>query len=269
MRHQALHEETCLDAPAGSSAQMNSEKSRSSRKGQKFGRLVIGAVLLSLLASCASIPLKSDTAVSDKLQPVEALQPGDILIVYGVSAQLPEEKFADYFSAFSRHAYIDRRAIAYLVDTISEMNPQPGSFEVKHLYDVKKGNAPVQENSPDCVEGSGLRKFGLSKDEVLSGHLRYAIYVTESFNPKVHLPLYAMPFGIASCGQQTIFVTDVWDLKKDQYVGSFTVSAEGESVVAAWVFHLFIERDTQKDATRKLAQEIIERFTGLKPLEMD
>jgi hypothetical protein len=224
---------------------------------------------LTLLTGCVSIPLSSNTTVNDKLQSLETLQPGDVLVVYGENAPRPKEAFTDYFSAFCLRAYGNRNTIAYLIATILKVNPQPGRFAVKHLDDVKQDLPRVIEDGPDCVEGSILCKLGLPKAKVSADHLRYAIHVREEFQPKLHVPLYAAPFGIASCSHKTVIEADVWELSTDKYIGSFTVSAEGELTVAAWLFHLAVVRDTQNDATKKLAREIVERFTGLKPLEVD
>jgi hypothetical protein len=92
--------------------------------------------------------------------------------------------------------------------------------------------------------------------------------VREEFQSKLHLPLYAWPFGIASCGHKTVLKADVWELKTNHYAGTLTVSAEGEETVAAYMVHVAVERDTQKDATEKLARELVKRLTGLKPLEV-
>jgi hypothetical protein len=205
----------------------------------------------------------------DNLQSLEPLQPGDVLVVGGESAPRREKAFTDYFSAFCLQGYGKRDIVPYLIVTILKVNPQPGMFAVKRLQDVKEDLSTTIEDGPDCVEGPVLCKLGLTRAKILSDHLRYAVYVREEFQPELHLPLYAAPFGIASCSHKTILKADVWELRTDRYTGSFTVSAEGELTVAAYLFHLSVERDTQKDATEKLAREIVERITGVKPLEVD
>ena len=45
-------------------------------------------------------------------------------------------------------------------------------------------------------------------------------------------------------------------------------AAEGEYTVAAWVLHVVVAPDTQQDAAERLAQEIVTRLAGLKPLDL-
>jgi hypothetical protein len=93
------------------------------------------------------------------------------------------------------------------------------------------------------------------------------MHVKENFEAQIHLPLYASPFGIASCSNKTVLEVTVWDLSAEKFIGSFAVSAEGEYTLLAYLFHVVVSRNTLKDATERLAQEIVERLTGLKPLE--
>jgi len=98
-------------------------------------------------------------------------------------------------------------------------------------------------------------------------HLRYAVHVKERFGATVHAPLYVSPFGVASCSNKTVLEASVWDLPGERFLGSFTVTAEGEYTVVAYILHLVVFPDTQKDAMEKLAREIVSRLAGLKPLE--
>jgi hypothetical protein len=91
--------------------------------------------------------------------------------------------------------------------------------------------------------------------------------VKESFEAAVHAPLYVSPFGVASCSNKTVLEAGVWDLPAERFLGSFTITAEGEYTVVAYILHLVVSPDTQKDAMEKLAREIVTRLTGLKPPE--
>jgi hypothetical protein len=269
MRDHVPQEEIPVDAPVDLFASLRSKKVHSRIAYQREGCFAFVAALLTLLTGCVNVHFDSNTTVDDKLLSLQTLQPGDVLVVYGENAPPREEAISDYFSAFCLQAYGKRDIIAYLIATILRLNPQPGRFSVKHLAEVYGGLATASDDDSDCVEGSILCKLGLSKAKVLTDHLHYAIHVREVFQPKIHVPLYAFPAGIASCGHKTILEADVWELPTDRYIGSFSVSAEGELTVVAYFYHLIIECDTQKDAAEKLAHEIIERFTGLKPLEVD
>ncbi len=46
-------------------------------------------------------------------------------------------------------------------------------------------------------------------------------------------------------------------------------AAGGEYTVAAYVFHVIVSPDTQRDAAERLAREIVARLAGLKPLELN
>lgn len=271
MGYRPLQRKTQVSTPVDLAASLWPQQARLPAVYQKAVWFALVASLLTLLSSCVSIPLtlSSNTAVDDKLQSLEPLQPGDVVVVYGENAPPRKQAFTDYFSALCLQLYGNRDTIAHLIATISEINPQPGRFVVKSLHDVKENLATAIEDGPDCAEGPVLCKLGLSKAKVLSNHLRYAIYVREEFQPKLHVPLYMMPIGIASCSHKTVLEADVWELRTDRHVGSSTVSAEGELTVAAYFLHLSVERDTQNDAVKKLAREIVERLAGFKPLEVD
>ena len=105
------------------------------------------------------------------------------------------------------------------------------------------------------------------RDRAFADRLRYGVHVKESFEAAVHVPLYASPFGVASCSNKTVLEAGVWDLPAERFLGSFTVTAEGEYTVAAYILHLVVFPDTQKDAMEKLAREIVTRLAGLKPPE--
>jgi hypothetical protein len=132
------------------------------------------------------------------------------------------------------------------------------------VKETKKGPAPDRaEARPDSI----LARLDLTKEVVSRDHLRYVVNVKESFEASIHAPLYVSPFGVASCSNKTVLEAGVWDLPDEQFLGSFTVTAEGEYTVAAYVFHVIVFPDTQRDAAERLAREIVERLTGLKPLE--
>ena len=81
------------------------------------------------------------------------------------------------------------------------------------------------------------------------------------------VPLYVSPFGVASCSNRTVLEARVWDLPAERFLGSFTVTAEGEYTVVAYMLHMVVSPDTQKDAMEKLARQIVTRLAGLTPLE--
>lgn len=212
------------------------------------GRIWRGCILILLgllLSGCIHVPLSSKLAEQDKLGKVLPLEQGDVIVVDGENAANPSRSslFKD-----ALHNYITAGCMAFFHDdTISELirailkvNPQPGRFAVRHINDEASG-----ENE----------------------RLRYKLYVKEKFEVKTHIPLYLPPFGVASCGNKTVLETSLWDLPAETFLGSFTVSAEGEYTVAAYLLHVATSCDTQKDATHKLARELVRRLTGLNPLE--
>ena len=44
-------------------------------------------------------------------------------------------------------------------------------------------------------------------------------------------------------------------------------AAGGEYTVAAYVFHVIVSPDTQRDAAERLAREVVARLAGLQPLK--
>ena len=111
-------------------------------------------------------------------------------------------------------------------------------------------------------------RLDLSQDKFVSrDRPRYAVHVKEKFEAIVHVPLYVSPFGVASCSNKTVLEARVWDLPAERFLGSFTVTAEGEFTVVAYMLHMVVSPDTQKDAMERFAREIVVRLTGLKPLE--
>jgi len=212
------------------------------------GRIRCACILILLgllLAGCINIPLSSNLGEQDNLGKALPLEQGDVIVVDGENARNPSNSplFKD-----AMHNYITAGCVAFfhddtvreLITAILKVNPQPGRFAVRHINEETSG-----ENE----------------------RLRYKLYVKETFEVKPHIPLYAPPFGVASCGNRTVLEASVWELPTETFMGSFTVSAEGEYTVTAYLLHLVTSCDTQKDATNKLAKEIVQKLTGLKPLE--
>jgi len=220
--------------------------------------------LLVLFAGCVHVPVSSDVVVNDKLQVAPPLEPGDVLLVYGENAAPPEQNDAvTYFTAGCQGAF-HRNTLGELVKTILKVNPQPGRFAVRHVKEAQKEDAADRtETRSDSI----LRRLDLSKAVVSRDRLRYAVHVKETFEASVHMPLYVSPFGVASCSNKTVLESRVWDLPAERFLGSFTVTAEGEFTVVAYLLHLVVSPDTQKDAMEKLAWEIVARLAGLKPPE--
>jgi hypothetical protein len=186
------------------------------------------------------------------------------MLIFGENAVPPDRNAAvDYFTAGCQGAF-HRNTVGELAKTILKVNPQPGCFTVRYVKETKKGPAPDRaEARPDSI----LARLDLTKEVVSRDHLRYALHVKESFEASIHAPLYVSPFGVASCSNKTVLEAGVWNLPDERFLGSFTVTAEGEYTVAAYIFHVIVFPDTQKDALEKLAQEIVVRLAGLQPLE--
>jgi hypothetical protein len=229
-------------------------------------------VFLTLFTGCIPVPLPSKLTDQDKLQQVSPLEQDDVIVVYGDNAANPWaspssnslKSLTRYYFTAGCTAVFHNDTVGELITAILKVNPQPGRFAVKHLNEVGDEES---ENYTATGGDSILSQMHLSKTTVLKEHLRYAIYVKEKFEAKAHLPLYAPPFGIASCGNKTDLEASIWELPTEKFIGSFIVSAEGEYTVAAYMLHVVAFRDTQKDATEKLAKDIVERLTGLKALK--
>ena len=221
-------------------------------------------VLLILFAGCVHVPVSSDIVVNDRLEAVSPLEPGDAVVVYGENAAPPgQNAAAAYFTAGCQGAF-HGNTLGELAKTILKVNPQPGRFAVRYAKKLQK-----EEGAGPSAEGPGSVPAlpDLSQDKFSAGRPRYAIHVREQFEANVHVPLYVSPFGVASCSNKTVLEARVWDLTAERFLGSFTVTAEGEFTVVAYMLHMVVSPDTQKDAMEKLAQEIVARLTGLKPLK--
>jgi len=231
------------------------------KKMTRYGWIL---VLLALFAGCAHVPVASDVKVNDNLQAAAPLGPGDVMLIFGENAVPPDRNAAvDYFTAGCQGAF-HRNTVGELVKTILKINPQPGRFAVRYVKEAKKDPVPDRaEARPDSI----LTRLDLTREMVSRDHLRYAVHVKESFEASIHAPLYVSPFGVASCSNKTVLEAGVWDLPGEQFLGSFTVTAEGEYTVAAYIFHVIVFPDTQQDSAERLAREIVARLTGLKPLE--
>lgn len=222
-------------------------------------------VVLTLFAGCVHVPVSSDIVVNDRLEAIPPLEPGDVVVVYGENAAPPEQNAAvAYFTAGCQGAF-HGNTLGELAKTILKVNPQPGRFAVRYAKKIQKeaGAGPSAEGP-----GSVPALPDLSQDKFSMGRPRYAVHVREKFEASVHAPLYVSPFGVASCSNKTVLETGVWDLPAERFLGSFTVTAEGEYTVVAYILHLVVFPDTQKDAMEKLAREIVTRLAGLKPLEI-
>ncbi len=221
-------------------------------------------VLLTLFAGCVHVPVSSDIVVNDRLEALSPLEPGDLVVVYGENAAPPEQNAAvTYFTAGCQSAF-HGNTLGELAKTILKVNPQPGRFAVRYAKKLQK-----EEGAGPSAEGPGSVPAlpDLSQDKFSAGRPRYAVHVREQFEANVHVPLYVSPFGVASCSNKTVLEARVWDLPAERFLGSFTVTAEGEFTVVAYMLHMVVSPDTQKDAMEKLAREIVARLTGLNPLE--
>ena len=222
-------------------------------------------VLLALFAGCVHVPVSSDIVVDDRLGAVPPLEPGDVMVVYGENAAPPEQNAAvTYFTAGCRGAF-HGNTLGELAKTILKVNPQPGRFAVRYAKKPQK-----EETAEPSAEGPGSVPAlpDLSQDKFSAGRPRYAVHVREQFDASVHVPLYVSPFGVASCSNKTVLEARVWDLPAERYLGSLSVTAEGEYTVAAYLFHVVVSPDTQRDAAERMAREIVERLAGLKPLDI-
>ena len=229
-------------------------------------RVLCGWILafLSLCIGCVHVPVSSNIVVNDKLQEAPPLEPGDVLLVYGENAAPPEQNAAvTYFTAGCQGAF-HGNTLGELAKTILKVNPQPGRFAVRYAKKLQK-----EEGAVPSAEGPGSVPAlpDLSQDKFSAGRPRYAIHVREQFEANVHVPLYVSPFGVASCSNKTVLEARVWDLPAERYLGSLSVTAEGEYTVAAYLFHVVVSPDTQRDAAERMAREIVERLAGLKPLD--
>lgn len=224
---------------------------------RKSGRPGWCLALLILFAGCVHVPVSSDIVVADNLQATAPLEPGDVLLVYGENAAPPEKNAAvTYFTAGCQEGF-HRNTVGGLARLILKANPQPGRFAVR----VVKG---PQE---DAGTGTMPAFPDFRQDAASAERLRYAVHVKERFEASVHMPLYVSPFGVASCSNKTVLEARVWDLPTQKPLGSFSVTAEGEYTVAAWVFHVIVSPDTQRDAAERLAREVVARLAGLQPLK--
>jgi len=227
------------------------ERNRVRKKAYRQGLMLL---LLALFPGCVHVPMSSETAIHDPLATIEPVEQGEVIVVYGKNAPPPKQSIAGSYFTANCAATSQMDTIGELIKTILRVNPQPGRFAVRHLKDLQK------DKDLDCPTGNGdsiLCRLKLSKAQVAAERLRYAIYVQEKFDANIHVPLYAAPFGIASCSNKTVLDVTVWELSTEKRLGSFSVSAEGEYTVLAYMFHIVVFRDTQKDATERLAREII------------
>jgi hypothetical protein len=221
--------------------------------------------LLVLSAGCVHVPVSSDIVVNDGLQAIPPLEQGDVLLVYGENASPPEQSaIGSYFTAGCFVAF-HGNTVGELIKTILKVNPQPGRFAVSHIKEVDtEAGADLTATGTDAI----MRRLDLAKIGVSRDHLRYVIHVKENFEATAHMPLYASPFGLASCSNRTVLQAGIWDLQTERFIGSFSVSADGQFTVLAYLFHLVVSPDTQKDAMERFAREIVMKLTGLKTLEI-
>ncbi|MCU0584024.1 MAG: hypothetical protein MUE57_09325 [Syntrophales bacterium] len=240
------------------------KRSTADRPGRK-ARCGWMVFLLVLLAGCVHVPVSSDIVVADRLEAATPLEPGDVLLVCGENAAPPEQNAAvTYFTAGCRGAF-HKNTVGGLARLILKANPQPGRFAVR----VVKGPQEEAGAGRPATEVETMPAFrDFPQDAAHAERLRYAVQVKERFETAVHMPLYVSPFGVASCSNKTVLEARVWDLPGRTSLGSFTVTAEGEYSVAAYVFHVIVFPDTQRDAAERLAREIVARLAGLKPLDL-
>lgn len=222
-------------------------------------------LLLSICAGCVHVPVSSDIGFSDRLQAVAPLEHGEVLLIFGDDASPPKEPAASPYFTAGCVAFHHGRTLDELAERILKVNPDPGRFAVRRVSEAPEKTAG--ERTTTDFESIRSR-LGLSGEMISKDRLRYAVHVKETFEYKVHLPLYIVPFGIASCGNRTALEARIWDLSAGKDVGSLSIEAEGEYTVVAWMLHLVVFRDTQDDAIERLARTLVERLAGVKPSAM-
>ena len=249
----------CREVSAGNRIAISHEEENARVQGpDKLIWCGLILVLLMLFAGCAGVPVSSDIVVNDKLHAAPPLKPNDVLLIFGENA-VPQkfEGAMDYFTLGCLGEF-HKDTLGELVETIQKVSPsQPDHFSVRYVKEEKK-NATT-DHTKESFE-SILFRLDITRDVVSRDHLRYAIHVKESFETTVHVPLLAIPIGVASCGNKTVLEASVWDLQTEVRIGSLSVSADGEYSAVAYLAIVWFFPDTQKDAMDRLAREIVAKL---------
>jgi len=195
------------------------------------------------------LPVSSILDAEEKILENHLIKKGDTIIIFGENASPPKHLFP-YFTMGCMHEF-KTDTVSELIRSILELNPKPGEFSVKR-HNVKTGGHSI------------LEKLDISESQVTTERIRYAIHIKEEVKTSIHLPLYIFPLiGISLCGNTTDLEATIWELPSEKFVGKLNISAKGDFVGLAYIVHLYLYPDTQKDATQKLAKKIIETLTGL------
>lgn len=225
-----------------------------------YQRCVI--VLLPFIYGCIPISVPSVLEVDDKLLITQPLEKGDTILLYGDNAVQPD-LFAAPELTMGCMLEFHRDTVRELGHKILMINPDPGRFAIRRLSDLAP-ERPLNLPGGEPI----LRRWGISETKATDDRLRYVVYLKERVETTVYIPLYIIPFGVAACGVETILEASIWEWPSEKVAGTLTISAKGNFVGLAFVIHLVVFHETQKDATRKLAALLVEKLTGLKPVEM-
>ncbi|GEM_PF-1907117 len=219
-------------------------------------------VLAIIISGCAEIPVPSHLSVDNTLRISQPLGKEEAILVDGMNAEPPEPTENLYFIFQCRHfAFKGPQwdTIGRLSDSIRDGNPAILTTRgwSEELKSILGGDQPQF--------GLDLELSDNFRAKITEPQVRYLLFVKEQVETTIHVPLYFIPFGVAACGHKTSLEAGIWEMPSGRFLGTLTASAKSEFVVLAWMFHLMFIPETQARAVEKLAQEITEKLTGLRP----
>ena len=225
-------------------------------------------VLLPFIYGCIPIYVPSVLEVDDKLLITQPQEKGDTIQLFGDNAAQPHLFGKPYFTMGCIMEFY-RDTVGELKQKILMINPDPGRFAIRGS-DELDFEALHKDALHNLAGGERiLKRLGISETKAFDEHLRYVVYVKERLETTVYIPLYAIPIGVASCGVETVLEASISEWPSEKVAGTLIISAKGIFVGLAFGIHLLIFPETQEDATRKLAELLVEKLTGLKPVEME
>jgi len=159
---------------------------------------------LPLISGCIHLPSPTTQTINDKLSIPMPIEKGETILIYGKNARKPVYFGEPYFSM----GCIDFRGdtLEQLTKYMLLLNPAPGQFSIKTLRELQDGEPSIDLNEPI------LTGLNISDSKALQERLRYVIYVNEKVDTTLHVPLYIVPFGVASCGNEAVLEATIWEV---------------------------------------------------------
>lgn len=216
---------------------------------------ILTCIALAAIPGCIVLPAPSTESIDDRTTQFRPLENGEKVFIYGFNGTPPTYWGEPYFSMGCINYYTNGTDEVF-TRLILKLNPVPGQFALIEATELGGDGAMVALSGPSPPE------IDISVKTAEKERLRYVILLRETLDTSLHIPLYVIPFGIATCNNKSVLEASIWEVPSGDSLGSVSVTSTGEFIGLAWIFHILFDPETQRKATMMLAEDVLKKLTG-------